>query len=73
MASGSEGAGLEAGQAGPDNGAADTDSGEDSEGRELDPDSSDELESPLRMDIVLADWTKEALCRALMERVDRSV
>ena len=47
------------------------DSGDYSEGRDLDPESSEEPESPLRLDLDLADWTQETLCKALMERVER--
>ena len=69
-ASGSDGAGLEAGLEVPDNGAGGSDSS-DTEGRQLDPDSGEEVDSPPRMGAALADWTKEALCRALKEQVER--
>ena len=70
VASGSDGAGPEAGLEVSDNGAGGSDSS-DSEGRQLDPDSGEEPDSPPRMDGALADWTKEMLCRALKERVER--
>ena len=69
-ASNSSGAGLEAGLEVPDNSAGGSDSS-DSEGRQLDPDSGEEMDSPPRMGAALADWTKEALCRALKEQVER--
>ena len=70
VASSSDGAGLKAGLEVPNNDAGGSDSG-DSEGRQLDPDSGEEPDSPPRMDGALADWTKEVLCRALKERVER--
>ena len=68
-ASNSSGAGLEAGLEAPDNDASGSDSGDS--GRQLDPDSGEEVDSPPRMGAALADWTKEALCRALKEQVER--
>ena len=69
MASNSGGAGPEAGLEIPDSDAGGSDSGDS--GRQLDPDSGEEVDSPPRMGAALADWTKEALCRALREQVER--
>ena len=59
----SEGAGLE----GRD---IDGDSGDDSGDRDMDQ-SREEPESPIRLDLDMADWSVEALCKALWRRVER--
>ena len=58
-----EGAGLE----GRD---IDGDSGDDSRDQDMDQ-SREEPESPIRLDLDMADWTVEALCKALWRRVER--